>query len=118
MRGVFFGLATAVLLLPVTVMAQWPGAEDYSGDSGLTWDTPIIELVTTAMKWLLYAFGFFAIIAFVVSGIKYLMAAGDESSAEGGKKGMMNSIIGVLVALLGLIIVNAVENYLSADERF
>lgn len=61
------------------------------------------------MKWMLYLFGFLAIIAFVISGIQYLTAAGNMSSIETAKRNMNYSIIGVVVALSGLVILIAID---------
>jgi hypothetical protein len=71
-------------------------------------------IIANVLQWCLYILGFLAILGFVVSGIFYIMAAGDESMAEKGKTGMVNSIIGVIVALLGYIVLNTVMAVLSA----
>ena len=63
-------------------------------------------------SWLLMIFGFIAIISFLISGIMYLTAAGDDERQKKAKKQMQWSIIGVVVGLLGLIIILAVDSML------
>jgi len=65
---------------------------------------------------LLLLVGILAVIAFAISGIYYLTAAGNEDRMENGKRGMMYAIIGLVVALAGLIIVNAVNTWLVKEN--
>ena len=67
------------------------------------------------MNWLLALFGIIAIIAFVISGIQYLVSAGDEGIAETAKRNMKFAIIGVIVALSGWIIISAITQALSGS---
>jgi multisubunit Na+/H+ antiporter MnhB subunit len=67
---------------------------------------------------LLYILGFFAVIGFVISGIMFLTAAGNEDQATKAKSYMIYSIVGILVALLGLIILNAAQAWLGGGNRF
>lgn len=93
------------------------GATCVADDTGLS-DTPIYLLIINLMRWLLYIFGTFAIIAFVIAGIMYLMAAGDTSMADKAKSYVISAVIGVVVALAGLIILNAVDWWLFGSDRF
>jgi hypothetical protein len=70
------------------------------------------------MDWLLAIFGFIAIIAFVISGLQYLLATGDEHMAETAKRNMQYSIIGVIVALSGWVIIKAIDTALSGSGWF
>jgi hypothetical protein len=63
--------------------------------------------------WLLAIIGTLSVIAFVVSGIQYLTAAGDEKNIETAKKNLTYSVIGVVVALSGLIIVTTISMILG-----
>ena len=57
----------------------------------------IFGILQNLLNWLLALFGIFGIIGFVLSGIFYLVSAGDEGMAEKGKEGMKWSIIGIIV---------------------
>jgi uncharacterized membrane protein YgcG len=63
--------------------------------------TPVLQNV---MNWLLIVVGTVAIIAFVISGIQYLLSAGDQNAIETAKRNMKWSIVGVVVALMGMVI--------------
>lgn len=77
-------------------------------------ENSVLEIVTRFVNWLLAIFGFIAILGFVISGIQYLTSAGDESQAETAKRNMKYSIIGVVVALSGWIVILFVEALLNA----
>lgn len=78
----------------------------------------ILEVLGNFLGWLLAIFGFLAIGAFVVSGIQYLIAAGDDKMIEIAKRNMKWSVVGVLVGLSGWIIMMAVARALSASPLF
>lgn len=75
---------------------------------------PLFQTITVVMNWLLGLIGVLGVIAFVISGIMYLTSAGDEGQAEKAKSVMTFAIIGLVVALVGLIIVNAVAGLTDA----
>ncbi len=74
--------------------------------------TPVADILLNLMKWMLYLFGFLAIIAFVISGIQYLSAAGNMNMIETAKRNMNYSIIGIIVALAGVVILVAIDGLL------
>ena len=76
----------------------------------------ILGVVKNLLNWLLGIFGILALISFIVSGIQYLMSAGDKDMAEKAKKHMKYSIYGVLVALSGLIIITAIDAMFNANN--
>ncbi len=89
-----------------------------SGSSlGLS-DISVTRLIQNLMNWLLYILGFVAIIAFVISGIQYLLAGADEEMAKKGKENMKYAMIGVLVALSALIVIRAIQSVLSGAWFF
>ncbi len=107
--------SVAILTAPLTALAQWGSAD--LGRSGLA-STSVTALITNAMNWLLYILGFLAIIGFVISGILYLTAYGDQEQIDKAKKAMLYSIIGILVALVGFIAVKAISGFLGGSSTF
>ena len=112
----------AAFLAPAQAQVNCPNGTVKSGvcfptGTGLS-DRPIIDIVENLMNWLLGLFGLLGIIAFVISGIQYLTAAGDENQAETAKRNMKFSIIGVIVALSGWIIINAIDSALRGSPFF
>jgi hypothetical protein len=75
-------------------------------------------IVTNILYWMLGIFGVIAIIAFAISGFQYLMSAGNESMIETAKRNMVWSIVGVVVALSGLVIIYAIDAALRGDSVF
>lgn len=84
-----------------------------AGSTGLG-DMSVFELLTTVMNWLLGIVGVLAVIAFVISGVQYLVSAGDEEMTETAKRNMKYAIVGLVVALSGLIVLNAVAGLTGA----
>ncbi|MFZ2187072.1 MAG: pilin [Candidatus Moraniibacteriota bacterium] len=85
-------------------------AASTTGLSGMS----VYDLLTTVMNWLLGIIGVLAVIAFIISGVQYLVSAGDEDMAETAKRNMTYALIGLAIALAGLIIVNAVAGLMGA----
>ena len=76
----------------------------------------IFSILTLGMQWLLGIVGILAVIAFAISGILYLTAAGDEDRIATAKKAMTYAIIGLVVALIGLILITAIRTLLTGDQ--
>lgn len=113
------GIAGGMALLPLGALAQTGENPALTGpmQSGLP-VAPIIDIAGSTMDWILGLLGFIAIIGFVVSGILYLTAAGNDGQIKTAKEAMKWSIVGVIVALMGYVIVQAVDVWLSADSYF
>ncbi len=119
--GIFFSFLTASVS---DVSAAMVCPTDFHEESGVCFpdattvglgDMSVFDFLQVLMNWLLGIIGVLAVIAFVISGIQYLTSAGDEQMAETAKRNMTYAIIGLVIALAGLIIVNAVAGLTGAD---
>lgn len=81
-------------------------------------DTAAADIIKNFMFWILGIFGFIAIIAFVISGIQYLTSAGEEKQIETAKRNMKWSLVGVIVALSGMVIIFAVDTALGGFDPY
>lgn len=81
-------------------------------------DATVSGIIKGIVMWLLGIFGFLGIIAFVISGIYYLTAAGDAEQEKKAKLVMKMAIMGILVGLMGFIVIQAINMMLSAKSRF
>lgn len=114
-KNAFYGAtATVIALAPAIASAQWMPSTAGTGTN--LGSQSISAVLTTLMKGLLGLVGFLGIIGFVVSGILYLTAAGDEDQVDKAKKAMLYSIIGVIVALLGWIVITALSTWLASNK--
>ena len=86
----------------------------FPSGTGLS-EKSIIEILTAFIGWILAIFGFIAILGFIISGLQYIFATGDEGMAETAKRNMKYSIIGVIVALSGWVVIKAVDAFLNAS---
>lgn len=115
-KTALYGAASAALMMaPTLASAQWKTGETNAKSSQLPAGS-IVEIIKQTMNWLLALVGFIGIIGFVIAGILYLTAAGDEDRIEQAKKAMMYSIIGVIVALIGFVIIQAVTSWLGGTS--
>jgi hypothetical protein len=106
-------LVSGLFLLPVAALAQFqPPANTNLPQSS------IFAIIQNVMLWLLGILGFIAVIGFVISGILYLVAAGDEDAQARAKRAMIYSITGVIVGLVGLVILFAVQRLLGGQQQF
>ena len=111
-------LAVSLLVfsVPLVVFGQWTAGQN-NAQSDEIQETSIYEIIRTTMNYLLAILGFIAIIAFVIAGILYLTAFGDEKRIGTAKNAMFYSIVGIIVALIGYVIVNAVDSWLRAGAN-
>ena len=73
----------------------------------------ISQLLLNILNFLLQIFGIIAIIALAVSGIFYLVSSGNEDRIKLAKKASLYSIIGIAVALTGMIIIKTISGFLK-----
>jgi len=114
LKKIAYAASTIAAAVPMIASAQFATP----GETGLPTggDGGIVGILTNGMQWLLIVVGILGVIGFVIAGIIYLTAAGDESQIERGKHTMIYSIVGVIVALLGVIIIKAVQGMLGGTN--
>lgn len=118
-QALYVVVATIFAVVPLAVSAVDPTSNGFNvadtktAAKGLN-NESIFAIISRLMNWLLGLVGVLAVIAFVISGILYLTAAGNEEQAEKAKEVMLYAIIGLVVALIGLVVVNAVAGLTGA----
>lgn len=53
-----------------------------------------------------------SIIGFVISGIKFIIAGGDEGTLESARKTGIASVVGFLLSLVGYVIINIIKHFI------
>lgn len=115
MKNVFkkiaYVVSAVVSAVPMVAGAQFqtPAGTNLPGGS-------LVNILTNGMNWLLIVVGILGVIGFVIAGIIYLTAAGDEGQIDKGKQAMVYSIVGVIVALLGVVIIKSVQAMLGGTS--
>ncbi len=113
-----FGLMIGVLaVMALPAAAQIPDAASLQGITNLPMGE-VMKVISNIMQWLLMLVGFLAVIAFVISGILYLTAGGDEDQIAKARRAFMGAMMGVIVSLLGLIVLGGVQDILSGTGEF
>lgn len=121
-------LLIATLFAPATVMVGGAYAVDVFGntcgnggtanntdvcqtvDSQGTNSDPIITIIKDAITILSIIIGIAAVIGVIVSGIRFVISAGDASAVASARSGLITSLAGVAVAALAGAIVAFVLN--------
>jgi len=93
------------------------GGVCFPTNTGLS-NAPIYVILSNIFSWLMGLFTTLAVIAFVISGIQYLTAAGDSKRMEDGKNNAMYAIMGIIVGLSGFIIIKAIAAALAGQGYF
>jgi hypothetical protein len=92
-------------------------AYEVPSDTGLPSSSSGIKgILGNLLTWMLAIFGIIAIISFIVSGIQYFLAAGDEKSMQAAKRNATYSILGVVVALSAFVIIKSIDTALNATS--
>lgn len=92
-------------MLPITLINV--------ANAGVISDAPkISQLLLNVLNFLLSIFGVIAIISIVISGIIYLTAGGNENQVARAKKMFLYSIIGIIFALGGMVIIRTIGELL------
>ncbi len=75
-----------------------------TGETGLS-TTGVRDTIITIIFWALGIAGSIAVLFLIVGGFLYITAAGDSDRLDKAKATIKNSIIGIVVILLSLVIV-------------
>ena len=116
-----FALVLSIAIVPQVVFGAMTNQQggfdvgtvgDNAANFGIAKSTPT-EILTNIINYALALIGFLGVLGFIISGIMYLVSAGDEGAAEKAKGYMVNSIIGVIIALLGYVVIAAISTLLG-----
>lgn len=110
-RVIVSALTVALVTLPAAAMAQFAAPSGTNLPEG-----SVMDIVKNIMNWLLGIVGVLGVIGFAIAGILYLTAAGDETKIDTAKTAMTYSIVGVVVALIGLVVIRAAGSMLGGSS--
>lgn len=108
-------LSVVFLAMPLSALAGYIVPSETGLPTGNLADGSIIINI---MNWMLALVGIIGIIGFVISGILYFISAGDDTKMGTAKNAMTYSIIGVVVALMGYVIIKAADAMLNGTASF
>ena len=113
----------AALVLPFVAWAADPiqtglgGIQDQFPRSGIAGTTSLTGrggLIAVVISTMLLIAGAIAVVFVIIGGYQYLTSAGNEESAEKGKKTLINAIIGIVVIILAYAIISVIVNQVSS----
>ncbi|MBD3300073.1 MAG: hypothetical protein GF347_01850 [Candidatus Moranbacteria bacterium] len=87
--------------MPVTDLPD-PGGSD-----------PIVAVVSNVLSFIMTVAGFLSVLAFIISGIMYVTASGNEDQMQTAKRALIYGIIGVAITLLSLSIIMLINDIMQ-----
>lgn len=106
-------ISLAILAVPALAGAQ------FSSPSGTGLPSnSVYSIISNIMNWILAIVGIAGVIGFAFAGLLYLTAAGDETRIKTAKSAMLASIVGVIVALAGLVVLQFAKGMLAGTSQF
>jgi uncharacterized membrane protein len=75
----------------------------------------MVGIMTSGMNWILAIVGILGVVGFAIAGILYLTSAGNDDQITKAKRAMLMAIVGVIVALIGLVVMRAVKTWLGGS---
>jgi len=110
-KSLIYVVSAVVLTAPALAMAQLQAPQGTNLPN-----SSVTDIITRAMNWLLWLVGILGVIGFVIAGILYLTSAGDETRIEKAKRAMLYAIVGVVVAMAGLVALSFAQSFLGAQQ--
>lgn len=75
--------------------------------------SPMANILLNALKGFLVLVGLYAIIGFLIGGIAYFLAWGDDTRVERAKKILKNTLIGTIIAIGAMVIARQILQLLG-----
>jgi hypothetical protein len=99
-------------------LPTWYKYLDFDGNCSVVFNFPDdIWLVAVALvEMLLRLAGFVAVIAIIASGVRYILSGGNPEKAASARRGIINSFIGLAVALVAAGFVAFIGNRLGGAD--
>ena len=112
-KSAVYTVSSAALAFPMLALAQF----QKPAGTGLP-EANFSMIIVRIMYWLLWVVGIAGVLGFAIAGIMYLISAGNQNMIDRAKKAMLYAILGIVVALAGLVAINFAQGILSAQEKF
>lgn len=78
----------------------------------------MVQIARNLLTWLLTIVGVIALMGFIISGIQYLVSAGNEDMMKSAKRNMFYAILGTIIVLGSFVIIQAIQYALQAESMF
>ena len=79
---------------------------------------PPTMVIVALMRWMLSIVGFLTIIALAYAGILYMTSAGSETQTSTAKKTALYAVLGLIIAIGGLVLITAIDRLLGGNSSF
>lgn len=115
-KSLVWTFSATALTVPGLAMAQLSAGIPTTQQTGIS-NQNILQTLGVVLKWMLAAVGVLGVIAFVIAGLIYLTAMGDDKRIDMAKNAMTYAVVGIVVALIGLIVVTTASQIFGANSQ-
>lgn len=106
-----------VNLAPASAASGWQVGYNLARDNSQLPENELRVVIFAFLQWLLLAFTFISVIAFVIAGIMFLTSGSNPQQAEQAKKYVFYAIIGVAVGISGYVILGFVDVLMGGEVQ-
>lgn len=92
------------------------GLQGFFGTGGIAGSGSPTELIANVVRLMLMFSGAIAVVFVIIGGYQYMTSAGNEESAEKGKKTLINAVIGIVIIILSYAIISVITNQVSCQS--
>jgi hypothetical protein len=78
--------------------------------------TDFLTIAGNIVTWVLVVAGILAVVYLIYGGILYITAGGDAEKAKNGRTAVINSVIGIIIILLAVVIVQWVMGIVQSGS--
>jgi len=113
MKTKIFLFSCAFFLAPLLTNAQFVEQPKETPSEFSIQGRETFNTVIDAMNVFLALLFVSSLIGLVISGIKFIVAGGDEGVLGGARKTGMASLVGIILSLVGYVIINVIKHFLN-----
>ena len=109
----------ATLMAPFSAFATaLPGSNNCSSLIGVRCDSTSspVTLIIQVLNIMLGVAFMIAVLFLVIGGFRYIFSAGNEETAEKGRKTVINALIGIAIIILSFVIVQIVNKTVANSQ--
>ncbi len=105
-------MASKLMVFTPVAQAALTTRANEATKAGVSGATDFFGLALAFINFAIMGVGLLGVIMFIYAGFQYLTASGDETKITKAKNTLLYAVVGVAVAVLGLVAVRTVDTYL------
>ena len=105
-------MSTSLMAVTPVAQAALTTRANEATKAGVSGATDFFGLALAFINFAIMGIGILGVIMFIYAGFQYLTASGDDAKITKAKNTLLYAVVGVAVAVLGLVAVRTVDYYI------